>query len=270
MKGSLTLAANFVSDAFVRRLATPFKPEDTRLGEYTFLPWVRTGLAAGLTPPAGAEVRATVEIAVKVQDENGDAGPPVTKRLVLRGPGDVIGIDPAQIVRLVPADGTPAAEESFLAHIEFDRPEMPWLFTPLAPTGDTLQPWIALVVCDAAVTALEPGVNGLPQRLHTRLGQLQPLDDAAAWAHAQTVGRDTGAPSIADRLSEAYAPTNLSRLLCPRKLDPRRDYIAAIVPTFDCGVKAGLGLPGGTLGFAWERRADNFDADTEIALPAYH
>jgi len=22
------------------------------------------------------------------------------------------------------------AEESFLAHVEFDRPELPWLFTP--------------------------------------------------------------------------------------------------------------------------------------------
>ena len=60
MINSLTLAANFVDDAFLRTLATPFKPEDTRLGEYTFLPWVRTGLCAGLTPPVGGELRATV------------------------------------------------------------------------------------------------------------------------------------------------------------------------------------------------------------------
>ena len=272
MINSLTLAANFVDDAFLRTLATPFKPEDTRLGEYTFLPWVRTGLCAGLTPPVGGELRATVEIAVKVQDEGGDVGLPVTKRLVLRGPSDVIGIDPAQIVRRVPADGTAAAEESFLAHIEFDRPELPWLFSPLAPTGDRLKPWIALVVCAAEVTRLEPGVNGLPQQLHTRFGQLQSLagDDAFAWAHAQIVGTADGAPSVADRLSEAYAATNLSRLLCPRKLDPQRDYIAAVVPTFDCGVKVGLGLEGGTLDDAWTRAADNADADTEIVLPAYH
>lgn len=270
MTGSLALAANFVTDAFVRTLATPFKPEDTRLGEYTFLPWVRTGLAAGLTPPTGKALRATVEIAVKVQDENGDAGPPVSKRLVLRGPGDVIGIDPAQIVRRVPADGTAAAEESFLAHIEFDRPEMPWLFTPLAAAGDRLQPWIALVVCDAAVTTVEPGVNGLPQQLRTRLGQLQPLDEAWAWAHAQVVGPASGTPSVADRLSEAFAPTNLSRLLCPRKLEARRDYVAAVVPTFDCGVKAGLGLAGGTLGPAWTHAANGADGGTEIVLPAYH
>ena len=270
MMGSLTKATNFVPDAFVRTLTTPFKPEDTRLGEYTFLPWVRTGLAAGLTPPSGAETRATVEINVQVQDDHGDAGPPVSKRLVLRGPGDVIGIDPAQIVRRVPADGTAAAEESFLAHIEFDRPEMPWLFSPLAPVSDQLKPWIALVVCDAAVTTVEPGVNGLPQQLRTRLGQLQPLTDAGAWAHVQIVGPGTGTPSIEDRLSEAYAPTNLSRLLCPRKLDSKRDYVAAVVPAFDCGAKTGLGLPGGTLADAWTRDPNNADADTEIVLPAYH
>jgi len=271
MIGSLTKAANFVTDdAFVRRLATPFKPEDTRLGEYTFLPFVRTGLAAGLTPPAAGTLRATVEIAVKVQDSSGDVGPPVTKRLVLRGPGDVIGIDSAQVVRTVPADGTAAAEESFLAHIEFDRPEMPWLFSPLLPANGRLKPWIALVVCDAGTSTLEPGINGLPQQLRTKFGQLQPLDDAHAWAHAQIVGPDTGAPSIPDRLSEAYGPTNLSRLMCPRKLDPRRDYIAAVVPTFDCGVKAGLGSQGGTLDPAWARDAGNADAETEIVLPAYY
>ncbi len=269
MIGSLSSAANFVADAFIRTLETPFKPEDTRLGEYTFVPWVRTGLSAGLTPPTGNDLRATVEIAVNVQDEGGDVGPPVKKRLVLRGPGDVIGIDSAQVVRRVPADGTAAAEESFVAHIEFDRPELPWLFSPLAPSGDRLKPWIALVVCDAAVGALEPGVNGLPQQLRTRLGQLQPLDDAAAWAHAQMVGPASGTPSIGDRLSGAYAPTNLSRLLCPRKLDPNRDYIAAVVPTFDCGVKTGLGLGRGTLADAWTRASNNSDADVEVVLPAY-
>jgi hypothetical protein len=268
--GSLAKAANFVAgDAFVRALATPFKPEDTRLGEYTFVPWVRTGLAAGLTPPAGGALRATVEIAVNVQDDGGDVDPPVRKRLVLRGPADVIGIDPAQVVRCVPADGTPAAEESFLAHIEFDRPEMPWLFSPFAPAGDVLKPWLALVVCEASVSSVEPGTNGLPPQLRTRLGQLQPLADAHAWAHAQIVGPASGAPSVEDRLSEAYAPANLSRVMCPRKLDAQHAYIAALVPTFDCGVKAGLGLAGGTLADAWARDPGNADVDAAIVLPAY-
>src|SRR5262249_18418299 len=34
---------------------------------------------------------------------------------------------------------------------------------------------------------------------------------------------------------------NLSRLLCPRRLDPLTDYLACVVPAFELGVKAGLG-----------------------------
>ena len=46
------------------------------------------------------------------------------------------------------------AEDTFLAHIEFDRPVIPWLFSPTAAAGDQLVPWIALVV-------LEQGTNVL-------------------------------------------------------------------------------------------------------------
>lgn len=257
-------AVVFETDAFVSAVAVPFTPEDTRLGQYTFLPYVRSGLAARIDGSAGN--RATVTISVQVHDTAGDFEAPVQKKLTLRGPGDVIGIDPAQVIRRVPADGTASAEETFLAQIEFDRPEMPWLFTPERPANDRLKPWIALVVCDAAVSRLAPGVNGLPQQLHTRRGELPPLHDAWAWAHAQVLGGAGGLPGIADRLSDAYAATNLSRLLCPRRLLKKTSYIAAVVPTYDCGVRAGLGLEGGTLAPAW---ADGGDPNGEIDLPAY-
>src|SRR5207244_12068309 len=70
-------------------------------------------------------------------------------------------------------------------------------------------------------------------------------------------------------LSESFRLTKLSRVVCPRKLDPHRTWIAALVPSFDCGVKAGLGASGGTLGLAWTRAADGSDSDNEILLPVY-
>ena len=274
MSGSLAQAAGYVTDAFKIFAEATFRPEDIGVGEFTFLPWVRNGLAAQLTPPSGNALRATVAVSVKVQDENGNSKP-VQKQLTLRGPGDVIGIDSAQIVRRVPRAGTVNAEESFLVHVEFDRPELPWLFTPLRPSNDRLQPWLVLVVCDAKVTQLEPGPPGFPQRLRTRLGELQPLDNCWAFAHAQVAGpRDSelakpGDPTVAVRLSETFGPTNLSRIVCPRKLDPHHTWIAALVPSFDCGVKAGLGASGGTLGLAWTRAANGSDSDNEILLPVY-
>ena len=35
----------------------------------------------------------------------------------------------------------------------------------------------------------------------------------------------------------------VSRLLCPRRLDPLTEYLACVVPAFELGRKAGLGLP---------------------------
>lgn len=43
MSGSLSTLDNFVPDAFARMVR--YAPEDIRLGVYTFLPWVRTGLS---------------------------------------------------------------------------------------------------------------------------------------------------------------------------------------------------------------------------------
>ena len=47
--------------------------------------------------------------------------------------------------------------ESLLAHVELDRPELPWLFSPYAAVGDRIRPWLVLVVCDATISTEEPG-----------------------------------------------------------------------------------------------------------------
>ena len=270
MSGSLKSAVGFVLDARRVPPAIFYKPENVVLGSYTFLPWVRSGLAAAIQSPVGDALRGTVAIGVSVQDTIGTLQD-VSKTLVLRGPGDVLGVDPGQIIRRVPQPGTINSEESFVAQIEFDRPEFPWLFSPFSPeTGDRVRPWLALVVCEISRAELLPGSPGLPQQLATVLGELPSLDDAWAWAHAQVVGASAAAgPSVEDRLSDDHGPANLSRLICPRKLDPDRSYIACLVPAFDAGVRAGLGQGGGTLAPAWARAADGSDAGQQIVLPCY-
>ena len=49
-------------------------------------------------------------------------------------------------------------------------------------------------------------------------------------------------PTLERRLSESNAAHNLSRLVCPRRLDDHTAYVACVVPTFLAGVQAGLGL----------------------------
>src|SRR5438045_3367536 len=143
MSNSLRNAKNFVADAFVFAPDTPFVPENVKLGEYTFLAWVRSGLAAAADNPAGAALRATATIHVTVQGD-GVAAKTVDKTVTLRGPGDVIGLDSTEIVRRVPSPDAFNVEETFFAHIEFNRPELPWLFSPYAPDADNrLRPWLA-------------------------------------------------------------------------------------------------------------------------------
>ena len=266
---SLKSSPNYV-DFDLRRLGwmKPFVPEEVRLENYTFLPYVRTGLAAALVPPASGATRATVPVSVTVQDDTG-VSQIVTRVVTLRGPGDVIGLESTQIVRRLPSPNARSVEESFLVHVEFDRPELPWLFTPAQPNAERLQPWLVLVVVDASVSSIEPGPAEFPSRLRTRLGELPPLADAWAWAHAQLAGKKGEGPTIAQRLGDSHAATNLSRIVCPRRLDPKSNYIAALVPSYDAGVKAGLGAPGGTVGPAWSRAGDGSDAGDDILLPVY-
>lgn len=212
-------------------------------GRYHFLAWARRGMAASLVNPdyGGAlPARGALEIGLTVSAE----GPaPATRAITpvsvqTYGPGDVLGFDPGHVVRTEPRDYTPNFEPNYLAAIEFDEPDFPWLFTPAAPAGDRIRPWLALIVLTSAEYSEVPGT---PQPLAaidvSALAALQILDDSWNWAHVQVSG-DGGLPGTL-----AAAPGSvISRLLCPRRLDPETSYTAFVVPAFEIGRQAGLGL----------------------------
>ncbi|GII97468.1 FG-GAP repeat domain-containing protein [Sinosporangium siamense] len=236
-------------------------------GGLRFLPWVRDGVAAGLgrsgplviaTPPA----RATVTVGVTVH--GGPTGPfsPTTKA-VLHGPGDVTGLDPRQIIRTYPAPGADGVEPTGFAFVEFDRPDLPWAFTPAAPDPEgRLRPWLTLVVVPESRATLTPAAPGRPPVLTCPPEELPDLAESWAWAHAQVV-LDSAGQSVADAL--AKPERNLSRIICPRKLEPAITYLAAVVPAFDLGREAGLGIVSGKPQAkpAWTRERSD-------PLPVYH
>jgi hypothetical protein len=259
-------AEHYVLDAFSPTVA----PEDAyqegtvALDEFEFVPYAVAGLAAAMVTPTGGSVRATTTVRVPVHDDQGNSSEAV-RTVVLYGPGDVLGIDPGQVVRRYPAPGTATAEETVHAHIELDRPEMPWAFSAETP-GPQMRPWLALVVLDAAQARVEPGREGRPDVLVTRESELPPRGELWAWAHAQVhAAGPARAVPIGIRLSSAYAPANLSRLVGGRILTQHTRYLACLVPTTDVGARTGLGLTGGTLGHAWGQGAP----DAEVRLPVY-
>lgn len=236
---------------------------------YRFLPFARRGLSAAL-PEGGADggvLPQRAELDIKVVVAN--AGEAATKAQ-LNGPGDVVGIDPQQIVRTYPKAHTTNAEPNFLAALDLDSPELPWLFTPRGvPGSGHLPPWLVLVVVQdrPGVTIGVPRGAPLPQ-LAIESGaavELPNLAESWAWAHVQLVeSASAPAADLGARLA-AQPDRNVARLMCPRRLEPQQRWIAALVPAYDAGRIRGLGgtPAAGPLGPAWSPSQDS------VTLPVY-
>lgn len=240
------------------------------LPKYRFLPWTRRGLAAALQQPdpgtSGLPARAPLPVAITVTGV-----PPAGVNLELYGPGDVIGVDPRLIVRTEPRPNITDFEPNYLAAIEFDLPDFPWMFTPArAGAQERLRPWCVLVVLDQRVVA-PPKVNrGAPLPVVTvpadvSAVELPNLAESWAWAHAQVMSDNTPVTVLQQEMA-SQPDLNVSRLICPRRLEPNRRYLACLVPAFDLGVQRGLGLTpnGASAKPAWEGASPG-----EVKLPLY-
>ncbi|MFJ7249767.1 hypothetical protein ACIQWA_34735 [Kitasatospora sp. NPDC098652] len=217
------------------------------MNSYTFAAWERAGAAASLGDPDDlartAPVRGQLQPTVAV-----NGGAPSTLTMEVYGPGDVTAFDPRQIVRLYPRPGTPDAETTRFPLVEFDRTDLPWMFTPLtAGPGGVLRPWLALVCVRAGLRPVrQPGLP-LPVLQLGSTDTATELPDPAflhLWAHTQLVSGDASDPR-----------RSVSRLLAPRRLQPHTDYVACLVPAFEAGRRAGTGSSGGDLAPAWTRGA---------------
>ena len=208
---------------------------------YQYLPWVREGAANAyrnadalkLVLPGGTEL----PVALKVNDTQS-----ATVSLRLYGPGDVTGIDARAVIRADPPPRSADVEPNYLASIEFDTPDFPWLFTPAAAGKNArLRPWLCLVAPRrlGAVSVHRSPDAPLPV-LSTPVSELPDLAESWVWVHAQVVQVEDDEP-VAEILASEPS-RNLSRLLCPRRLEPETAYLACLVPAFEAGRKAGLGL----------------------------
>jgi hypothetical protein len=237
----------------------------------TFWAWHRRGLASGIrgVPASGARAQLPAQVTL---DAHHSRAVPVD----LMGPGDVVGLEPAQVLRCEPADATAHFPPSEFPYIELRDADLPWRFSPVGPDTrpvldpehphdaveqpqSRLQPWIALVVLPAEAA----GVTGDPTSrtvLTCRAELLPRVDDAWAWAHVQLTSWVGGGAEALDDPQQSFA-----RLLCPVRLEADQRYVAAVVPTFAAGVEA-AGLPTGKrhgLDAAWA-------ASGEAVLPVYH
>ena len=247
------------------------------LRNYTFLPWTRRGLSADIEVPddlgtgTAAPARATVSVAFTINAE------PVEKDIEVLGPGDVVGINPRAIVKTEPRNWVTDYEANYLPYIEFYEEDFVWRFTPATAVNaleqSRLRPWIFLVVLEEGEFA-EPKRTGPLPAFELAEG-LDPVllfgrpEQTWGWAHVH-VSENIVGPSMQTQTPQDVAAVeqNLeqtlavnadvasSRLLCARKLKKSTAYHAFVIPAFEAGRLAGLGLdvPAGLSGqrSAWD------------------
>ncbi|WP_406229412.1 hypothetical protein [Nocardia sp. NBC_01009] len=169
--------------------------------------------------------------------------------LQLLGPGDTVGFEPSMVVRREPPPGTPDGAADYLALIEFADATLPWLFSIPEPVK---RPWLALLVLAAEEGRPQPGrplwfVNA-------PAAALPDLADAASWVHVEARVEGDGLPNDAvDRDYRTGLDTVISRLICPRRLEAGKNWIACVVPTTKAGREAGLNkqIPADGAAQAW-------------------
>ena len=250
-----------------------------------FLSWYRTGLGAAVQAPSGgppldtappAAVCATVTVNIGNPDHPGDTTPGNTAQpamaVRLHAPGDVTGLDAAQVIRTYPTPGTTSAPPDTFPLIEFAHPSVPWLLSPTGPQDnqptDTdprrgLTPWLCLVVVpdDPPATLTTPVPQGGLPALTVLDSELPDPGSAWPWAHAQwmILATDNPGQDLAGLISQ-NGERAMSRLLSPRFLQPNTPYLACVVPTF--------APPNGaaTLSPAWQHS----DPPANVTLPVYY
>ncbi|HOY05856.1 MAG TPA: hypothetical protein PLO67_10670 [Saprospiraceae bacterium] len=231
------------------------------LGTYSFLPWLRQGLANNITEAdkdVNVKLRATAAVTLEIKGEGGPEplSESIPRNVQLVGPGDIIGIDPRIIIKHEPhvRPNLTNFESNYLPYIEFYDEDFPWRYTPAAPNGNRLRPWITLVVLKEGEfkEAADLRDKGSPYITVPDAASKFPLPDQLwAWAHVHATQPLHDPISSPDGAAAATALQNLlnqnpdlaySRVVCSRSLEPNTAYHAFLIPTFESGRLAGLGF----------------------------
>jgi hypothetical protein len=261
------------------------------LATYTFLPWMRHGLANSIKnsdTDASVKIRPSIEVDLSIEGiEHSDNK--VTKNvkqpIQIYGPGDIIGIENRAIIKAEPRTWITNFEPNYFPYIEFYDEDFAWRYTPADKNGNRLRPWISLVVLKDDDNDREFELKKINPKQPLSSFSLRPgiktsdvfpsYDQLWAWTHVHVnsdlsnPGHNTAPDFVLANLTsvihedpdDAYC-----RILCPRRLEPFKGYRAFLIPSFETGRLAGLGfdIPAATPAnqSAWDGTQNDF--------PFYH
>ena len=246
------------------------------IARYQFHSWARKGIANNITQAddlgagtAGAVERADVAIGVSLN------GAGRSKTFSLVGPGDIVGINPDMVVRTEPLNWISDFEANYLVFIEFYDEDFAWRYTPAAPSGGRLRPWVFLLVLKEDEFSRTSRRIPLPTITLKSKDVFPPCTETWLWAHVHSNA------DIPDAELSDYEKFLLSlnrtvnddpdqlycRVMSPRKLAPDTAYYAFVVPAFETGRLAGLEQPTTAVNAqmpSWD------DGGAKGEMPVYH
>lgn len=253
------------------------------LAKYAFFPWMRKGLALQIqeqenyneeftpAPSLGWEKgRPKVQVTARLKGSKGSTNytEDVVRVVELHGPGDVVGIDQRSIIKHDPRPWATNFEPNYFPYIEFYEEDFPWRYSPARARDHKLRPWLMLVCLKESEFTRDTAASGPLQSITvTGSGATGPgfPDPAQTWAWAHVHFNGDVHPNPA---STANPPTNMevdaamitfrerlganpdiaySRIICPRKLEANTTYVAFLIPSFESGRLAGLGVDAGVV-----------------------
>lgn len=261
---------------------------------YSFLPWLRQGLANTITAQdddVTTKQRATTHVQLTVSGDPVGGGAELTATIdqdvELYGPGDIIGMHASAVIRTDPHHWITNFEGNYLAAVDFEDADLPWRYTPAAPDQSSLKlrPWITLVVLtpDEFTEGQDVATRPAPYITVPSPAVFPPAAELWAWAHVHVndlLSADPAqlvAPDMTEVLPKlqgiiaANPDLAYSRLICPRRLADSSGYHAFVIPTFETGRLAGLGLdPAGAPHATFSAWADYQGKPEPTHFPVYY
>ncbi len=222
---------------------------------YTFLSYFRKGVSASLTNTEEefSNDRSHLNLKLRINDGNSIRNPLSTNglKIDLIGPHNISGINPNIISKTDPICRSEKNtkivvnnfEPNYFTSIEFTEPDFPWRYTPFGPddTGK-LKPWICLIVLKDDEMEMTETNSTITIKKHDGIFPLPDLNEIHAWAHVHIIDPDADLNNTTDLqdLIERHPEKTISRIICPRHLEPNTSYHAFLVPTFKLNLENNL------------------------------
>ncbi|HSO87029.1 MAG TPA: hypothetical protein VLQ91_10785 [Draconibacterium sp.] len=236
------------------------------LAHYSFISWLKQGIGSKIAekeamgaPAAGmAKVRADLQVGLTLESTSVAEGAlietDVIKTLKMYGPPDVLAISKDAIVRCEPKPRVNNFESNGLPYIEFYKEDFLWVFTPAVAdsvsNAGRLTPWLALICLKGDEFELKNTSDGrayitIPSEKISNV--FHDETQHWSWAHVH-MNTELVASNLNDQINEVTGElddnpdSGVCRLLCPRKLIKETQYTAFLIPAFETGRLAGLGV----------------------------